>query len=229
MRNWHRWQRFRLRRRTSAGRRRLGPWAGGLIGLLLALALIGHLEFQLRPVLEAVATAKVQHAAALALDAAVAEEIGARGVRYSDLVTIERNEAGDITALTSDMAAMNDLRSGIFAAVLVAIDQLDPDGLSIPVGNLTGISLFSGRGFDLPVEVAAVGSAHGDFQSQFTSAGINQTRHRIVLEVTVSVEILLPGETIQTQVSAQVPVAETVIVGQVPDTYLGLSSSPQQT
>ena len=213
MRNWHRWQRFRLRRRTSAGRRRLGPWAGGLIGLLLALALIGHLEFQLRPV----------------LDAAVAEEIGARGVRYSDLVTIERNEAGDITALTSDMAAMNELRSGIFAAVLVAIDQLDPDGLSIPVGNLTGISLFSGRGFDLPVEVAAVGSAHGDFQSQFTSAGINQTRHRIVLEVTVSVEILLPGETIQTQVSAQVPVAETVIVGQVPDTYLGLSSSPQQT
>ena len=95
----------------------------------------------------------------------------------------------------------------------------------MPVGSLTGISLFSGRGFSLPVEVVAVGSAHGDFQSQFTSAGINQTRHRILLEVTVSVEILLPGETMQTEICPQVPIAETVIVGQVPDTYLGLPSS----
>lgn len=226
MRTWHKWHLFRLpRRRSPAGkRRRLSPWMGGAAGILLALIFIWHLELQLRPVLEAMAEARVKNVVAQTLDAAIAAEISAQGIRYEDLILIERNAEGDITALTSNMTGMNELRTGILESVLAQVGSLEMDDLSIPVGSLTGVSLFSGRGFTLPVEVVAVGSAHGDFQSRFTSAGINQTRHRILLEVTVSVEILLPGETMATEVSAQVPVAETVIVGQVPDTYLELSS-----
>lgn len=67
-----------------------------------------------------------------------------------------------------------------------------------------------------------VGSAHAVFQSQFSDAGINQTRHQILLEVTVSVDILLPGGDLPAEISAQVPVAETIIVGSVPDTYVEL-------
>ena len=225
MRTWHRGRPILRRWRPSVRRRRrLSPWAGGLAGLLLALVLIGHLELQLRPVLEAMAEAKVENVVAQALDMAISEEIGAQEILYEDLVTVERDASGAITALTSDMGALNQLRTGILEMVLPAVEALDPSGLSIPVGSLTGISLFSGRGASLPVEVEAVGSAHGTFHSRFTSAGINQTRHQILLEVTVSLEILLPGEALPAEVSAQVPVAETVIVGRVPDTYLGLST-----
>ena len=226
MRTWRRWRRSVFFRRRPSSRRsgRLRPWVGGVIGMVLALALIRHLELQLRPVLEAMAVAKVKNVVAQTLDAAVAAEISARGVTYGDLITIERDGSGSITALTSDMTAMNELRTGILTAVLTAVEELDPDRLSIPVGNLTGVSFFSGKGFSLPVEITAAGSAHGVFQSQFTGAGINQTRHKISLEVTAELEILLPGGVVETEVGAQVPVAETVIVGQVPDTYLGLSS-----
>ena len=233
MRTWRRWRRsvFFRRRPSSCRSGRLRPWVGGVIGMVLALVLIGHLELQLRPVLEAMAVAKVKNVVAQTLDAAVAAEISARGVTYGDLITIERDGSGSITALTSDMTAMNELRTGILSAVLTAVEELDPDRLSIPVGNLTGVSFFSGKGFSLPVEITAAGSAHGVFQSQFTGAGINQTRHQLSLEVTAEVEILLPGGVVETEVSAQVPVAETVIVGQVPDTYLGLPSGlgTQQT
>lgn len=226
MRIWRRWRRSVFFRRRPSSRRsgRLRPWVGGVIGMVLALALIGHLELQLRPVLEAMAVAKVKNVVAQTLDAAVAAEISARGVTYGDLITIERDGSGSITALTSDMTAMNELRTGILTAVLTAVEELDPDRLSIPVGNLTGVSFLSGKGFSLPVEITAAGSAHGVFQSQFTGAGINQTRHQLSLEVTAELEILLPGGVVETEVGAQVPVAETVIVGQVPDTYLGLSS-----
>ena len=226
MRTWRRWRRSVFFRRRPSSRRsgRLRPWVGGVIGMVLALALIGHLELQLRPVLEAMAVAKVKNVVAQTLDAAVAAEISARGVTYGDLITIERDGSGSITALTSDMTAMNELRTGILTAVLTAVEELDPDRLSIPVGNLTGVSFFSGKGFSLPVEIVAAGSAHGAFQSQFTGAGINQTRHQLSLEVTAELEILLPGGVVEMEVSAQVPVAETVIVGQVPDTYLGLPS-----
>lgn len=197
----------------------------GLAGIGLALALIGYLEVQLWPVLDVMATAKVKNAVTQTLDGTIADQITARGLTYGDFIIIEKDSGGRVTALTSNMAALNELRTSILGESVAAVDGLDRTELSIPVGNLSGISFLSGRGFELPVEVVAVGSAHAEFENQFSDAGINQTRHQIMLSVTVTVDILLPGNTLRTDVSAQVPVAETVIVGTVPDTYLELGSS----
>ena len=172
-----------------------------------------------RPVLEAMAVAKVKNVVAQTLDAAVAAEISARGVTYGDLITIERDGSGSITALTSDMTAMNELRTGILGAVLTAVEDLDPDRLSIPVGNLTGVSFFSGKGFSLPVEITAAGSAHGVFQSQFTGAGINQTRHNIIIEIHAGFRILTPFGGEDREIVSSYPVTGTVIVGTVPERY----------
>ena len=195
-------------------------WVAGLLGILLALGFIFSLELRLRPVVETMAAAKVTNAVTQLLDGAVTEEIRSRGITYGDLITVEKDESGRISALTSNMAALNELRTSILGDAVEAVDQIDTQGLAIPVGNLTGINFFSGRGFELPVEVVTVGSAHAVFQSQFSDAGINQTRHQILLEIKVSVDILLPGGDLPTEISAQVPVAETVIVGGVPDTYV---------
>ena len=217
MRAWH-GRTFRRRSHRKGG----DLWLAGALGVLLAAALIFGLDLRLRPVVETMAEAKVTNAVTRLLDSAVTAEIQDRAITYSDLITVEKDESGRITALTSNMAALNDLRTSILSDAVAAVDEIDTQSLAIPVGNLTGINFLSGRGFDLPVEVMTVGSAHAVFQSQFTDAGINQTRHQILLEVTVSVDILLPGGDLPAEITAQVPVAETIIVGSVPDTYVEL-------
>ena len=203
-------------------RRGKGLWLAGALGVLSAFVFIFCLDLRLRPVVETMAEAKVTNAVTQLLDQAVAEEVQERALTYSDFITAEKDASGRITALTSNMAALSDLRTGILRDAVAAVDQIDTQNLAIPVGNLTGINFLSGRGFDLPVDVMTVGYAHAVYQSRFSDAGINQTRHQLLLEVTVSVDILLPGGDLPAEITAQVPVAETVIVGSVPDTYVEL-------
>ena len=100
--------------------------------------------------------------------------------------------------------------------------------LSIPLGTLTGSNLLAGRGPHIRVRTQSVGTATARFDNQFSSSGINQTRHRIILDVDVHVSILLPGLTTYTKVSNEISVAETVIVGGVPETYTYFSTTPDE-
>lgn len=219
MRTWRRLCPWRsLARRRDRGKHAF--LISGLVGVGLALAMIAFVDVRLRPILDAMATAQVKNVVTKALDGAIARQVEQRALTYGDIMTMEKDATGRIVALTSNMAQLNSLRTGILGAAVEAVDGLDTEELAIPVGNLSGINFLSGRGFSLPVEVVSVGTAHAEFSNVFTDAGINQTRHQIMLEVVVTVDILLPGETLRTDVSAQVPVAETVIVGAVPDTYL---------
>lgn len=213
---------FRPSRRRGGARH--GLLVSSAVGVALALAFILFLEGQLRPVLESMASAKVTNAVTQTLDGAIAAQVEESGLTYSDIITMEKDSAGRITALTSNMGVLNRLRTGILGTAVAAVDGMETESLAIPVGNLSGVDFFSGRGFSLPVEVVSVGTAHAEFENQFTDAGINQTRHQILLDVTVTIDILLPGDSLRTDVSAQVPVAETIIVGTVPDTYLQLGT-----
>ena len=137
----------------------------------------------------------------------------------------EDNE-GRITAVHSNMAACNRLQSEILDLILTRIGEVSTRELSIPIGSLTGSALLAGRGPRISVRMESVGSSSAWFENEFTSAGINQTNHRIVLHIDVSVAILLPGFTTATRVTNAVTVAETVIVGSVPDTYTYFSTTP---
>lgn len=216
MRIW----RKRLFYHPQRHRRRNSLLLSGAVGIGIALLVISFFEAQLGPVLNAMASAKVSNVVTRSLDGAIAAQVEKSGLTYSDIITMEKDDSGRITALTSNMAVLNHLRTGILGTVVEAVEQIDTGDLAIPMGNLTGVNFLSGRGFSVPVEVVSVGSAHAEYKNLFTDAGINQTRHQIVLDVTVTVKILLPGDTMETDVTAQVPVAETVIVGAVPDTYL---------
>ena len=217
-------RRFVRPARRHGGRRR-GLLISSAVGVALALALIFYLEAQLQPVLDAMATAKVKNAVTQTLDGAIAGLVEESGLTYSDIITMEKDGSGRITALTSNMGVLNSLRTGILGTAVAAVDGMDTESLAIPVGNLSGVNFLSGRGFSVPGEGVSVGTAHAEFENQFTDAGINQTRHQIMLDVTVTVDILLPGDTLRADVEAQVPVAETIIVGTVPDTYLQLGNA----
>ena len=136
------------------------------------------------------------------------------------MVQMEIASDGRVSALTSNLGQANLLRAQMLSLVLEAVSELSSEDFSIPMGNLTDIDLFSGRGPDVTVDVLSTGTAKADFAHEFVDAGVNQTLHRILLELEVEVQILLPGETIELPVSTRVCIAETVIVGQVPDTYL---------
>ena len=139
---------------------------------------------------------------------------------------MEKDTEGNITAVHSNMAAFNRLQAQILDIILARIDQVSARELSIPIGTLTGSALLAGRGPRISVRMESVGSSSAKFENRFDSAGINQTNHQIVLKVDVSVSILLPGFTTATTVSTAVTVAETVIVGAVPETYTYFSTQP---
>ncbi len=185
-------------------------------GIGLALILIFQLNARLRPILLELARAQVSNCITAAIDEAVA----AQAVSYRDLVTLERAENGDIVALTSNMAQMNVLRAQLLDTALTALNGLETMEMEIPLGTILDWDLFSGVGPDVNVRVLYTGTASAEFDNVFSTAGINQTCHQIFFRIDADIAVLLPGRQCRTTVSTRVCVAETVIVGKVPETYL---------
>lgn len=185
----------------------------GLIVLLIVAA--SHLK----PILTSLATVRVSNTVTRIVNAAVNETVYAGDVDYDSLMSLEKDNEGRIVAVKSNMAEFNRLQSAILAEVLERMSEVDTRELSIPVGTLTGSPLLAGRGPAIKVKMQSVGTPSAHFENAFTDAGINQTRHRIMLIVDVSVGILLPGFSTGTRVSNSFAVGETVIVGIVPESY----------
>ena len=218
------------RRRYVHFRRAPRRWSRGpdprWISVVLAGALLAGffsvVNARIRPILTAMAVTQISNAVTAAINDAIADGITSEHVSYSDMVLVETDANGRATVLTSNLEQANLLRSELLSLVLEAVSQLSMEDFSIPVGNLTDIDLFSGRGPAITIQVLSTGAASASFEHEFTSAGVNQTLHQIMLDVDVTVQILLPGQTMELPVSTQVCVAETVIVGEVPGTYLQL-------
>lgn len=149
-------------------------------------------------------------------------EIMAEGDYGGDyFVTFEKNGSGEVSAISSNMARINALSAEILDKVVGATENRTLT-VRIPAGNLTGISLLMGRGPDVPVQIIVLTSSRVEFNNSIVTAGINQTKHQINLEVIVDIDILIPWGTESTQVVSEVMIADTVIVGKVPETYLNM-------
>ena len=202
--------------------------AARLILTLALLALIGMLAvagIQMKQLLTKLAVTRVTNTVNRIVTQAVNETIDSGEIRYDDLISFEKDNDGKITAVKSNMPEFNRLQSKILNVILERISEVSTRDLSIPLGSLTGANLLAGRGPLVSVRMQSVGSSTAHLENRFVSAGINQTKHQIFLDVDVSVAILLPGFSTATQVSNAFTVAETVIVGTVPETYTYFSSS----
>ena len=214
---------FYYRRRWN---RRQALRAMALLAAAGVLAMGLYISAQMRPLLENLATARVSSAVTRIVSEAVYEAIENGEIQYDGLVTLEKDSQGKVTAVRSNMAAFNHLQSEILDTILTRVGQVSARELSIPIGTLTGSALLAGRGPRITVRMESLGTSEARFENAFTSAGINQTRHQIMLNVDVYVSVLLPGFTTATKVSNSFTVAETVIVGAVPDTYTYFSTDP---
>ncbi len=192
-----------------------------LAAFLVTGVLFHTLNGRLRPVLEAAASSQATNLMTQAIAAAVDNCLQENGMGYSDFVTLEKDAAGKVTSITSNTTASRFKRQ-VVEAVARQLSALDSSALGVPLGTLTGQPLLSGAGPSVRVRVDSVGDVAADYANSFTAAGVNQTLHRVCLEITATVYLFLPGEVLPVSVSNSVCVAETVIVGETPDTYLNL-------
>ena len=216
----------RLRYLRFTGRQRVLIWLTVIFTLLLALTVAVVLH--MKPDVVDLATARTSNAVNRIVVAAVNDAVDSGRIDYEQLVDFDKDAEGHVTALRSNMAAFNRLQASIADDILQRMAEVSSTDLAIPIGTLTGSPLLAGRGPCLRVRMQSVGTATARFDNQFSSAGINQTRHRIILDVDVHVSILLPGLTTYTKVSNEISVAETVIVGGVPETYTYFSTTPDE-
>lgn len=195
-----------------------------ILGVGLALLFIYRLNLVLRPQMESLAEARVRNQITRMADQTVSDVLTDQAVSSGDLISVRTGENGEISMLTTDTAQLNRLRTVVMEKMVTQVETLDRYDLGVPLGSVTGIDLLSALGPKLPVRVLTVASADAAFRNEFTSAGINQTHYRVMLDVTITARLLLPGGIVETEVTAPVCIAETVVVGQVPEAYVNLNS-----
>ena len=213
--------RLRFWPRPGAFRRTGGlRWLPAALGIVLALEVIALAEGTLRPQIARLARAQAERSVTEIVNDAVAATLAEDGASYGTLVTLQRDEAGALAAVTTSAAGLNALRTEILGRVLRQVNELYNEELAIPLGNLTGIAALFGRGSALRVRAMSAAAPSAEFRSSFTAAGVNQTLHRVMMDVDVRLSLLLPGQNLDVDITVPVCLAETVIVGETPEIWL---------
>lgn len=200
-------------------RRALSRWLkAGLALLALCVALLVVVDVNLGPIAMSVAETRVRSAAVAALNESAAEVLG--GISYGELITIHYNTDGNVSSMQANAAKLNSLATETALASQARISEISQQRVEIPIGTALGSQLLSGKGPRLSVSVLPVGSVTSKLYSEFTSAGINQTRHRLYIILTANMQTILAAKTASLEATAQISIAETIITGRIPETYL---------
>ena len=184
------------------------------------LALFFLFRFKFSDAIRGLAETQVRNATSDLINDAIDRQIENQNIQYDRIVYFEKDLDGRITALKTNMSEVNRLKTDILSLINDEILAMDSSDLGIPIGSLILPELFSGRGPGIPVQILSIRNSDASFTSTFSEAGINQTLQQMNMLVSVDVAVLALGRINFFTVSSQVVVAETIIVGQVPDTYL---------
>lgn len=142
--------------------------------------------------------------------------------KYEDLVTIYKDSNDNITMIKSNITPINLIISDVAEKIQKRLNEVEQEQIGMHLGSFTGTKIFSGSGPIIPISLSTVGNVETDLRSEFRTAGINQTIHRIYLQVDCKVSILTPYSTFEERISNQVLIAENIIVGKIPESYYNL-------
>ena len=190
--------------------------------LVAALSFFALIVFRLRYAdkIRTLAETQVINSTSDLINDAIDRQIETGNIQYDRIVYFEKDLNGRITALKTNMSEVNRLKTDILNLINDEILALDTTDLGIPLGSLFLPELLSGKGPGIPVHILSIRNSDASFSSHFSEAGINQTLQQLIMEVSVDVAVLVLGDTNSFTVSSQVVVAETFIVGDVPQTFL---------
>ena len=214
-------------RRYSARVRRRRLMRRLLLAMLAILLVFLLIDRNFKPLVFSLAEAKSASLASQALLGALAEALG-DGVGYDELMNVRMDEHGQVALLSANTVRLNQLADRAGDAALRRLSQMSSERVSVPLGAALGLTLFAGSGPGVPVSLVPIGSISTDFATEFEACGINQTRHKVYLKVTASIQIVIPTGAKTTQVTANMLVAESIIVGSVPEGFVGYDLSEEE-
>lgn len=190
-----------------------------IITLIVFIILLLIFRIKYNDAILSLAKTQVSNATSDLINDAIDQQIEDGNIQYDRMVYFEKDLDGRITALKTNMSEVNRLKTDIINLINDDILALSTSDLGIPLGSLFLPEFLSGRGPNIPVEIMAIRNSDAYFSSEFTEAGINQTLQQLNMHVNVDVTILVLGKTEIFTIGSQVVVAETIIVGDVPDTF----------
>jgi len=186
---------------------------------LIIIGLVILIDLRVRPIIEKTASYQSKILATRIINDAVYGELENEDLGYNDLVTVVYNDLGAISSIESNMVNINRLKAKLTKTVNSRLENLDAHDLSISLGTISGFSAFYNQGPLIPVTVRPEGYVETSLISVFKEAGINQTLHRILIEIKVDISAIIPGYSASAEVKTEFVAAETVIVGSVPEGY----------
>ena len=191
-----------------------------LIGLALFLSgVLLLVDIRIRPIIEHTATYQSKVLATRIINDAVYSQLEDESLDYDNLVTVTYNYDNSISSIESNMVNINRIKAKITKSVNDELSCINEHDLSISLGTVSGFEMFYNQGPLIPIKVRPEGYVEATLISSFETAGINQTLHRIIVEIKTDISAIIPGYTSSATVETQFVMAETVIVGSVPDTY----------
>ncbi|HZK42696.1 MAG TPA: sporulation protein YunB [Syntrophomonadaceae bacterium] len=190
-----------------------------IILFLIIFTSIIYADFKVKASLIQIAKAKVQVGGTKAVNQVVNDKI-VSNIEYKDIVCVHKDERGRIVLIQPNTVMLNKIMSTTVIEISESLEKLQADSIEIPMGQITGSSLLAGYGPRLKVKIVPSGEVYVEVLNKFEAAGINQTRHLIYFKIRNKLKIAVPflNETIE--VSTTVPLAETIVVGEVPDTFV---------
>ncbi len=191
--------------------------------ILAFIAVIVYIKLVAMPIVKTVATENVRALTVSTVSHAVSSVLKEEP-SFVDMVEYCHDTNGDVNSIRINSSRINDVVQRSVAKTQSDLSEMKTDGLSIPVGSLSGITFLSGRGPIVNVAVIPVGSVEAKIRSEFTEIGINQTIHKIYLSLDSTVKIVIPGANNVVNSKAEVLLIESIVIGKVPDTYLNATT-----
>lgn len=193
----------------------------GVIVIIVIFSL--YLMKVVNSIIISIGEAKVKSLATKAINMAVSEVL-CEGYTYDDIIDIKFTKDGDIAYMQAKSLVVNKLSRDLVSTSQSKLDIIGEQGIGIPMGSLSGVPLFMGKGPELRLKLFPIGAISCSYKSVFSQAGINQTNHRIYVNINSSVTVILPISSRQVSTTTQLLICESVIVGKVPETYLHSAS-----
>ncbi|MCF6097024.1 sporulation protein YunB [Thermovorax subterraneus] len=187
--------------------------------VILNFIIFAFIERQIAPSLLAIAEARARIIATEAINKAVKERI-TKNIKYTDLIAIHKDVNGQVTLIQINTIEINRIETETSLEVVKTLKEISMENIKIPLGLITGSKILSNMGPLISVSLYPVGTAYVDTSEAFEEAGINQTRHKILLDITAQVKIVQPLLSSKVEIKTSVPIAETIIIGTVPQTIL---------
>lgn len=188
-----------------------------IVAILLVFLFL--IDLRIRPLIKKVCSYQCEIIATSIITNTVYSVLQSEGAEYNNLVVLTRNIDGNVTSVENNMLVINKIHSNITNSINDEYDKISMRTIMIPIGSLSDVDYFHGRGPDLVFKLDPVGSVRTSVVSRFTSVGVNQSLHEIILEVECDISAVIPGYTNTVNVKTQYIIASTIIVGNIPDSF----------